>query len=419
MVGRVVRDIQREAPGFDVLVVDDGSTDTTARRGRRRGRDGDPPPLQPRDRRGGAVRLQVRAAPRLRRRGPGRRRRPAQARVPAEDARDAADRRRRGRHGLRQPLPRRPRLQGAARPPRRQHDLLRRAHRAHAPADHRPDLGLPDDQPARDRALRPRLPARLPRGRGAADAARAPPAHPRGPRADERARLRAQLDRLPAQRLLHGQGAAGAVRRPLPPPPDPGRGDRRGRARRRPSGRGRASDAPADSVALGAASPRSRCCAAAAATAATLQVTSEAESGPRLARRDDPRRRPRRHDRDPARHLPAHQRRHADRAGQPDSRGAGVDADDDHPERRRRRARRPRPTSARPSPPAEADRAATGRLADRDQGADHRADRRPSAIFLLVLELVRRRRLAERYALLWMVAAVALLVLAIWPTAST
>jgi hypothetical protein len=36
------------------------------------------------------------------------------------------------------------------------------------------------------------------------------------------------------------------------------------------------------------------------------------------------------------------------------------------------------------------------------------------AIFLLILELVRRRRLAERYALLWMLAAIALLVLAIW-----
>jgi len=32
----------------------------------------------------------------------------------------------------------------------------------------------------------------------------------------------------------------------------------------------------------------------------------------------------------------------------------------------------------------------------------------------LVLELVRRRRLAERYALLWMMVAVALLVLAVW-----
>ncbi|MGH2951263.1 MAG: DUF2304 family protein [Solirubrobacterales bacterium] len=36
------------------------------------------------------------------------------------------------------------------------------------------------------------------------------------------------------------------------------------------------------------------------------------------------------------------------------------------------------------------------------------------AIFLVVLDLVRRRRLAERYALLWLFAAVALLVLAIW-----
>ena len=32
----------------------------------------------------------------------------------------------------------------------------------------------------------------------------------------------------------------------------------------------------------------------------------------------------------------------------------------------------------------------------------------------VVLELVRRRRLAERYALLWMVVAVALLILAVW-----
>ena len=36
------------------------------------------------------------------------------------------------------------------------------------------------------------------------------------------------------------------------------------------------------------------------------------------------------------------------------------------------------------------------------------------AIFLLILDLVRRRRLAERYALLWMLAAIAVLVLAIW-----
>ncbi len=35
-------------------------------------------------------------------------------------------------------------------------------------------------------------------------------------------------------------------------------------------------------------------------------------------------------------------------------------------------------------------------------------------IFLFVLDLVRRRKLAERYALLWMIAAFALLVLSIW-----
>jgi hypothetical protein len=35
-------------------------------------------------------------------------------------------------------------------------------------------------------------------------------------------------------------------------------------------------------------------------------------------------------------------------------------------------------------------------------------------LLLLVLELVRRRRLLERYALLWLFSAVALLVLAIW-----
>jgi len=35
-------------------------------------------------------------------------------------------------------------------------------------------------------------------------------------------------------------------------------------------------------------------------------------------------------------------------------------------------------------------------------------------MFLVVVELVRRRRLMERYALLWLTAAVTLLVMAIW-----
>jgi hypothetical protein len=37
-----------------------------------------------------------------------------------------------------------------------------------------------------------------------------------------------------------------------------------------------------------------------------------------------------------------------------------------------------------------------------------------AAMFLIVLELVRRRRLVERYALLWMLAALGLVVLAVW-----
>jgi glycosyltransferase involved in cell wall biosynthesis len=37
MVGRVVRDIRRQAPGFDVLVVDDGSGDTTGAEAEREG----------------------------------------------------------------------------------------------------------------------------------------------------------------------------------------------------------------------------------------------------------------------------------------------------------------------------------------------------------------------------------------------
>ena len=54
-----------------------------------------------------------------------------------------------------------------------------------------------------------------------------------------------------------------------------------------------------------------------------------------------------------------------------------------------------------------------GRRRDLDPGSDHRP-RGTLAIFLFMLDLVRRRRLVERYALLWMIAALALLVLAIW-----
>jgi hypothetical protein len=40
-----------------------------------------------------------------------------------------------------------------------------------------------------------------------------------------------------------------------------------------------------------------------------------------------------------------------------------------------------------------------------------------AALLLIVLELVRRRRLMERYALLWMLSAVAILGLAVWQDA--
>ena len=249
MVGRVVREIHRHAPDFDVVVVDDGSTDEHRGRGRGQRRGRPAPSLQHRDRRRDAVRLQVRAPALLRRRRPGRRRRPAQARPPARPAGQAQDHGRRGRHGLRQPLPRRSRLQGAARPPGRQPDLLGRPDRDLPPADQRPDLRLPDDEPARDRAVRARLPARLPRGRGDPDAARAPAADPRGAGADERPRLRPQLDRLPAQRLLHGQGAAGAVRGPVPPAPDP---------RRRPADQPRAGRCAGRAVSGAGGEPKAR-----------------------------------------------------------------------------------------------------------------------------------------------------------------
>ena len=75
----VVRKLQTHAPGYDVLVVDDGSTDATAqdRRGRRRARAA--APVQPRHRRRRAGGLPVRARQRLRLRRPGGRRRPARS----------------------------------------------------------------------------------------------------------------------------------------------------------------------------------------------------------------------------------------------------------------------------------------------------------------------------------------------------
>ena len=55
----VIGQLNEHAPGFDVLVIDDGSSDNTGERRARR-RDRDPPPVQPRHRRRRAERLQAR-----------------------------------------------------------------------------------------------------------------------------------------------------------------------------------------------------------------------------------------------------------------------------------------------------------------------------------------------------------------------
>ena len=78
-VAKVVRSLRERAPRFDVIVVDDGSTDDTADRARAAGARGGQAAVQPRHRRRRADRVRVRARARLRLHGPGRRRRAARA----------------------------------------------------------------------------------------------------------------------------------------------------------------------------------------------------------------------------------------------------------------------------------------------------------------------------------------------------
>ena len=178
---------------------------------------------------------------------------------------------------------------------------------AHPPEDHRPDLGLSDDQPARDRALRPRLPARLPRGRGDPDAARPPPAHPRGPRADERARLRRRARSTTraapttwSRCCWPCSSASSAAARP-----------RSRRPARTSSGVGPPAEDRHDALRRVATRGRRRRCSLSRARGRRRHArrsTTRGRERARLARRDDPRGRAGRHDRAPAGHLPARPR---------------------------------------------------------------------------------------------------------------
>src|SRR5581483_10141021 len=92
------------------------------------------------------------------------------------------------------------------------------------PARHRHDFRLPGGESQRDRALRPRLPARLSRGRGHRDGVSPQAAARRGARADARAWRRPLVDHDAALGLLHGEGAARHLRRALSPQRHPGGG---------------------------------------------------------------------------------------------------------------------------------------------------------------------------------------------------
>ena len=123
MVARVIRDIRKHAPDFDVVVVDDGSTDTTAAHAEAQGATVIRHPFNLGI--GGAMQSGYKYALRdgydvaVQVDGDGQHK-PAHihdllAKLEIEGER--------GRHGHRQPLPRRPRLQGPVRPPHREPDL--------------------------------------------------------------------------------------------------------------------------------------------------------------------------------------------------------------------------------------------------------------------------------------------------------
>ena len=166
----------------------------TSRRAGRRPRAA--PAVQPRHRRRRAGRLHVRARARLRLHGPGRRRRPARPRRDRRRSIAAMAQTPTSTWSAARASSTDDRLPRADQPPHRASTSSPSCCRASSrqPVT-RPDLGLPALQPPRDRAVRPRLPARLPRGRGGADAPPPPPADARGAGADVPARRRRVVDR--------------------------------------------------------------------------------------------------------------------------------------------------------------------------------------------------------------------------------
>ena len=159
-IGGLVRSLRERYP-YDVLLVNDGSTDRTSESREGGGGDRPGPAVQPRDRRRGADRLPICQGSRLRCRRSDRRGRAARGRGHSEDPRtDPGGPRGRGH---RFPLPRGNGVPGEHSTDLR-HPLLppprQRDHRV--PRD-RPDLGLLRDQPAADRRSTPTITPRTTR----------------------------------------------------------------------------------------------------------------------------------------------------------------------------------------------------------------------------------------------------------------